>query len=85
MGGAMRREVAIVSWASFETPSEPARNEVEMLLPVIQEALGNIGLTQNDIGFTVSGSSDYASLMNTMSQVLQMLEQTNRTIIGNMR
>lgn len=59
MGGAMRRQVAIVSWASFETPSEPARNEVEMLLPVIQEALGNVGLTQRDIGFTVSGSSDY--------------------------
>lgn len=56
---ALRREVAIVSWASFETPSEPARNEVEMLLPVIQEALGNVGLTQRDIGFTVSGSSDY--------------------------
>jgi hypothetical protein len=55
----MRREVAIVSWASFETPSEPARNEVEMLLPVIQEALGRVGLTQRDIGFTVSGSSDY--------------------------
>jgi hypothetical protein len=55
----MRREVAIVSWSSFETPSEPARNEVELLLPVIQEALGNVGLTQRDIGFTVSGSSDY--------------------------
>src|SRR3954451_1630964 len=55
----MKREVAVVSWASFETPSEPARNEVEMLLPVIQEALGNVGLTQQDIGFTVSGSSDY--------------------------
>jgi hypothetical protein len=55
----MSRDVAIVSWASFETPSEPARNEVEMLLPVIQEALGNVGLTQQDIGFTVSGSSDY--------------------------
>jgi hypothetical protein len=53
------REVAIVSWASFETPNEPARNEVEMLLPVIQEALGKVGLTQQDIGFTVSGSSDY--------------------------
>jgi hypothetical protein len=53
------RDVAIVSWASFETPSEPARNEVEMLLPVIQEALGRVGLTQQDIGFTVSGSSDY--------------------------
>ncbi|HEU5033907.1 MAG TPA: lipid-transfer protein [Mycobacteriales bacterium] len=55
----MKRDVAIVSWASFETPSEPARNEVEMLLPVIQEALGKVGLTQQDIGFTVSGSSDY--------------------------
>ena len=55
----MKRPVAIVSWASFETPSEPARNEVEMLLPVIQEALGRVGLTQQDIGFTVSGSSDY--------------------------
>ena len=55
----MRREVAIISWASFETPSEPARNEVEMLLPVIQEALGKVGLTQHDIDFTVSGSSDY--------------------------
>src|SRR3954452_22236852 len=55
----LRRPVAIVSWASFETPNEPARNEVEMLLPVIQEALGKGGLTQQDIGFTVSGSSDY--------------------------
>jgi hypothetical protein len=55
----LSREVAIISWASFETPSEPARNEVEMLLPVIQEALGKVGLTQHDIGFTVSGSSDY--------------------------
>jgi hypothetical protein len=55
----LRRPVAIVSWASFETSSEPARNEVEMLLPVIQQALGKVGLTQQDIGFTVSGSSDY--------------------------
>ena len=53
------RPVAIVSWASFETPVEPARNEVEILLPVIQEALQKAGLAQRDIGFTVSGSSDY--------------------------
>jgi hypothetical protein len=53
------RQVAIVASASFETPSEPARNEVEMLLPVIHHALGKVGLTQRDIGFTVSGSSDY--------------------------
>jgi len=55
----LQRPVAIVSWASFETPNEPARNEVEMLLPVVQEALQKAGLTQNQIGFTVSGSSDY--------------------------
>jgi hypothetical protein len=30
-----------------------------MLLPVIHDALGKVGLTQHDIGFTVSGSSDY--------------------------
>jgi hypothetical protein len=53
------RPVAIVASASFETPTEPARNEVEMLLPVIHDALGKVGLTQKDIGFTVSGSSDY--------------------------
>lgn len=53
------RPVAIVASASFETPTEPARNEVEMLLPVIHDALGQVGLTQKDIGFTVSGSSDY--------------------------
>jgi hypothetical protein len=53
------RPVAIVASASFETPSEPARNEVEMLLPVIHDALGEVGLTQRDIRFTVSGSSDY--------------------------
>jgi hypothetical protein len=29
------------------------------MLPVIHDALGKVGLTQKDIGFTVSGSSDY--------------------------
>jgi hypothetical protein len=53
------RPVAIVASASFETPTEPARNEVEMLLPVIDKAMADAGLTQQDIGFTVSGSSDY--------------------------
>ncbi len=51
--------VAIVSSARFATPQEPARNEVEMLIPVIREALDRVGLHQRDIDFTVSGSSDY--------------------------
>ena len=54
-----RRPVAIISSASFETPIEPARNEVEMLLPVVHKAMADAGLTQDQVGFTVSGSSDY--------------------------
>jgi hypothetical protein len=53
------KPVAIVSSATFSTPQEPARNEVEMLIPVIREALDTVHLEQHDIDFTVSGSSDY--------------------------
>ena len=53
------RPVAIVASASFETPSEQARNEVEMLLPLIEKVRADVGIEQSDIGFTVSGSSDY--------------------------
>ncbi|MDP9182834.1 MAG: thiolase domain-containing protein, partial [Actinomycetota bacterium] len=35
------------------------RNEIEMLLPVLKETLAPTGLTTQDMGFTVSGSSDY--------------------------
>jgi hypothetical protein len=59
MARTFARDVAVIASSSFETPSEPDRNEVEMLLPVIHDALGKVGLTQKDIGFTVSGSSDY--------------------------
>jgi hypothetical protein len=54
-----RKPVAIVSWAEFSTPTEPARNEVELLIPIITEAKKKVGLEQKDIDFTVSGSSDY--------------------------
>jgi hypothetical protein len=56
---AYRKPVAIVAWAEFSTPMEPARNEVELLIPIITEAKKKAGLEQQDIGFTVSGSSDY--------------------------
>lgn len=55
----LTRPVAVVASASSVVATEPARNEVEMLLPVMAEALGAAGITQRDIGFTVSGSSDY--------------------------
>ncbi|QSQ14995.1 thiolase domain-containing protein [Myxococcus landrumensis] len=56
------REVAIVSFA--QSPSvrrEWARDDVELLLPVIQEALGQAGLRKEEMGFTASGSSDFVT------------------------
>jgi acetyl-CoA acetyltransferase len=53
------RDVAVVSYAQHAARREDRRNEVEMLLPVLREALEPTGLSTQDVGFTVSGSSDY--------------------------
>jgi acetyl-CoA acetyltransferase len=53
------RDVAIVSYRQFATRREQDRNEIEYLLPVVKETLAPTGLTTKEIGFTVSGSSDY--------------------------
>jgi acetyl-CoA acetyltransferase len=52
-------DVAIVSYANHAARREDKRNEVEILLPVVREALAPTGLKTQDMGFTVSGSSDY--------------------------
>ena len=54
------REVAIVSFA--QTPNvrdAGALNEVELLMPVVAEALESSGIPMKEIGFTCSGSSDF--------------------------
>lgn len=51
-------DVAVVGFAYSSTDSE-SRSEQEMLLPVITEALQPLGLKSQDMGFVVSGSSDY--------------------------
>ncbi len=54
------RDVAIVSFAqTTHRRAVPELNEVELIQPVIREALDAIGATISDIGFTCSGSSDY--------------------------
>jgi acetyl-CoA acetyltransferase len=56
----MMRDTAIVSYA--QTPyvrSEKLRNEVEMLMPIIDRVVEDSGIPKREIGFTVSGSSDY--------------------------
>ncbi|MDP9101026.1 MAG: thiolase domain-containing protein [Actinomycetota bacterium] len=53
------RDVAVVAYAQHAVRRDERRNEVEMLLPVLREALAPTGLGTQDMGFTVSGSSDY--------------------------
>jgi len=56
------RDIAIVSFA--QTPyvrTERRLNEVEMLMPVIDEVVEKSGIDRRQIGFTCSGSTDYLS------------------------
>jgi acetyl-CoA acetyltransferase len=55
------REVAVVAFAQ-STPyarHDLQHNEVEILMPVITDALTRANIPQKQIGFTVSGSCDY--------------------------
>jgi acetyl-CoA acetyltransferase len=54
------RDVAVVSFAqSTSVRSEETRNEVEILMPVVGEAIERSGIGRKEIGFTMSGSCDY--------------------------
>ena len=54
------RDVAVVSFAQSKAMrSAEQQNEVEILMPVILEAVEASGIGRKEIGFTVSGSCDY--------------------------
>lgn len=54
------RDVAVVAFAqSHHVRREQARNEVEMLMPVLHQVKADAGLDQSQIDFTCSGSTDY--------------------------
>ena len=54
------RDVAVVSFAqSASVRAEETRNEVEILMPVVHEAVERSGIGRKEIGFTMSGSCDY--------------------------
>jgi len=53
------RDVAVVSFAQSVAAEEPERNEVEILMPVVEEARAKSGIPKDDIGFTCSGSADF--------------------------
>ncbi len=52
------RDVGILSFAQSNAKAE-VRNEVEILLPVVKQAVKESGLARTDIDFTCSGSSDF--------------------------
>jgi acetyl-CoA acetyltransferase len=54
------RDVAVVSFAqSKHERALPGVNEVEMLMPVVQQVRDQVGLDKSRVGFTCSGSTDY--------------------------
>ncbi|MEM7135098.1 MAG: thiolase domain-containing protein [Myxococcota bacterium] len=54
------RDVAIVSFAQLPNVRvSQETDEAELVQPVTSQAMREVGLTQDDIGFTCSGSTDY--------------------------
>jgi acetyl-CoA acetyltransferase len=54
------RDVAIIGFAqTVHVRRQPHFNEVEMLMPVLEEVRQRARVTRADIGFTCSGSTDY--------------------------
>jgi acetyl-CoA acetyltransferase len=53
------RDVAVVSYAASAVAKETKHNEVEIITPVIHDAVKSSGIPAKEIGFTCSGSLDY--------------------------
>jgi acetyl-CoA acetyltransferase len=53
------RDVAVVGFAQRTAAHDRVHNEVELVIPVVQEAVAASGIPKSDIGFVVSGSCDY--------------------------
>jgi len=52
-------DVAVVSFAQRQHAAVVGESEVEMMIPIMEQAKTAVGLTQADMGFTCSGSSDF--------------------------
>jgi len=53
------RDVAVVAFAQRQEATISGESEVEFMVPLMNEAKDAVGLTQQEIGFTCSGSSDF--------------------------
>ncbi len=52
-------DIAIVGWAQSPSVRNTTASEVQLLVPVITEALERAGLARTEVGFTCAGSCDY--------------------------
>jgi len=55
------RDVGVIAFAQETAEKDRVRNEVEFIIPVVQEAVRQSGMGRHDIDFTISGSCDYLS------------------------
>ncbi|MDG2428722.1 MAG: lipid-transfer protein [Acidimicrobiales bacterium] len=53
------REIAVVSSAIHQVEALTFKTDVQLMVPLINEARDAVGLVQADVGFTCSGSSDF--------------------------
>jgi acetyl-CoA acetyltransferase len=53
------RDVAVVSYAASAVAKETNHNEVEIIVPVLHQAIEDAGIPRKEIGFVCSGSLDY--------------------------
>ena len=53
------RDIAVVAFSQRQEPMINTESEVEFMVPLMNQAKDAVGLTQQDMGFTCSGSSDF--------------------------
>jgi len=53
------RDVAVVGFACTAVAKDDRHSEVEMIIPVVRDAIAQSGIPKAEIGFTCSGSCDY--------------------------
>ena len=53
------RDIAVVAFSQRQEAMINTESEVEFMVPLMNEAKDAVGLTQQEMGFTCSGSSDF--------------------------
>jgi acetyl-CoA acetyltransferase len=53
------RDVAVISYAQTPRTHRTTFNDAELVMPAVTEALEKAGVDRHEVGFTISGSSDF--------------------------